>query len=124
MSGTFWNINDLKEQHAVYQAIVDADPQNPARHFYLGMTMQMAGQHDMAKQHYITFCRECISHFGGIGKAVVHHENRLRQMRAEGKDPRDDRECYNTGEMVKHLKNYNEKVINPHVMTNRNCAVM
>ena len=86
------------------------------------MTMQMAGQYDMASN--TTSRRECISYFGGIGKVVVHHENRLRQMRAEGKDPRDDRECYNTGEMVKHLKNYNEKVINPHVMTNCNCAVM
>ena len=118
----FWTFNDLKEQHAVYEAIVEADPQNPARHFYVGMTMQMAGQHTSAKQHYKAFCRECIAHFGGIDSAIDHHEARLRQIRVK-ENSRDDRETYNAQEMLNHLQNYNRNSANKVDMENCNCII-
>jgi len=104
MSASLWNINDVKETYRVYEAIDRADPQNPAKHFYLGMTMQMVGQAEAAEKSYRVFREECCKYFMGIERAVEHHETRLRELEAQGQTVEADREAYNMSQMVDILR--------------------
>jgi len=108
MSRGFWTYKDLKEAHQTYETIEAADPNNPAKHFYMGMTMQMAGQTESADEHYENFCKRCIEFFGSILQAVEFHEKRLQDLKAQGQTTFDDREAYNVQEMIHILRDHNK----------------
>lgn len=72
MESRLWTFDDIKDATARHETYRNTD--SPARHYYYGMALEMAGQPEEADDKYVVFRAEAERTFGDLEQGAAHYE--------------------------------------------------
>lgn len=109
-SSRLWTFEDIRDATVRYQACKDSD--DPTRHYFYGVTLEVSGQADCAKEKFVAFRQEARRKFGdlqsgadgyeaqsnaclenGDEKSSEHFANMARILRSPYPIPQDKGKC-------------------------------
>eukprot|EP00903_Cladosiphon_okamuranus_P015156 g14014.t1 len=71
MESRLWNFSDIKDATSRHELYRNSD--NPMRHYFYGVALEMSGQAESASEKYVAFRAEAQRKFGGLASAAEHY---------------------------------------------------
>lgn len=82
MNERLWSFNDIKDATARFEAYRDSD--DPVRHYFYGIALEMSGQADSADEKYLAFRAEAQRRFGDLGNGATHYAAEAERLKDSG----------------------------------------
>lgn len=71
METRLWTFNDIKDATRRHENYRNSD--NPIRHYFYGVALEMSGQAESASEKYVAFRMEAQRKFGDLDSAAEHY---------------------------------------------------
>lgn len=71
METRLWTFNDIKDATRRHEDYRNSD--NPIRHYFYGVALEMSGQTESATEKYLAFRLEAQRRFGGLESAAAQY---------------------------------------------------
>lgn len=88
MEARLWTINDVKDATRRHEDYRYSD--DPIRHYFYGVALEMAGQTESSEEKYAAFRMEAKRKFGDLGSAAAHYAREGESIGSSGDDKTSD----------------------------------
>lgn len=88
METRLWTFNDIKDATRRHEGYRNSD--NPIRHYYYGVALEMSGQAESADEKYMAFRVEAQRRFGDIRSAAAHYAEEGEALSRSGDEKSSD----------------------------------
>lgn len=82
MHARLWTFNDIKDATARHELYRNSN--NPIRHYFYGVALEMSGQADDADEKYVAFRAEVKNKFGDLGSGAAHYSAEAATLSSGG----------------------------------------
>lgn len=82
MDARLWTFDDIKDATARHEACRNTD--DPVRHYYYGVALEMSGQSENADEKYLAFRFEIQRKFGNLASGAAHYRAKAAGMEGGG----------------------------------------
>lgn len=88
MEARLWTFNDIKDATRRHENYRNSD--NPIRHYFYGVALEMSGQADSASEKYVAFRVEAQRKFGDLASAAEHYAEEGGALSSRGDERSSD----------------------------------
>lgn len=82
MEARLWTFDDIKDAIKRHEGYRNSN--DPIRHYFYGVALEMSGQADSASEKYVEFRMEATRKFGGLRGAAAHYTREAEMLRSSG----------------------------------------
>lgn len=113
METRLWTFNDIKDATSRHEHYRNSD--NPIRHYFYGVALEMSGQAESASEKYVAFRVEAQRKFGDLYSAAEHYQGEGEALSSSG----DERSSEHYANMARILRGPD-----PRGDSSKSCMVM
>lgn len=88
METRLWTFNDIKDATRRHEDYRHSD--NPIRHYFYGVALEMSGQTESATEKYVAFRMEAQRKVGDLGSAAAHYAREGEALSSSGDERSSD----------------------------------
>lgn len=88
METRLWTFNDIKDATSRHEHYRNSD--NPIRHYFYGVALEMSGQAESSSEKYVAFRMEAERKFGGLESAAEHYAREGEALSSSGDERSSD----------------------------------